>query len=201
MYFSLFPFCLKDPRFNKEVDNQTGYRTHSICCMPILNRDQIVIGVAQLINKKTGTHEFTGKDITVSVVLRLSSDARLRPCRSSAIIWHSVDLACPTLNSSNYPFTNSRRIKWVKSPIDISNVAIVTWQEQKEREGERERERRWSALERCVCIKELAFSLSRLLVDSCFFLLLSFFLPREANQERIWYTSIFNSQPTMTHFS
>ncbi|CAF1335202.1 unnamed protein product [Adineta steineri] len=54
-----------DPRFNKEVDNKTGYRTHSICCMPILNRDNVVIGVAQIINKKTGTHEFTSKDINV----------------------------------------------------------------------------------------------------------------------------------------
>jgi len=34
--------------------------------MPILNRDNLVIGVAQLINKKTGTHEFTAKDINVS---------------------------------------------------------------------------------------------------------------------------------------
>ncbi|CAF0715412.1 unnamed protein product [Adineta steineri] len=33
--------------------------------MPILNRDNVVIGVAQLINKKTGTHEFTSKDINV----------------------------------------------------------------------------------------------------------------------------------------
>lgn len=33
--------------------------------MPILNRDSVVIGVAQLINKKTGTHEFTAKDINV----------------------------------------------------------------------------------------------------------------------------------------
>ncbi|CAF1032529.1 unnamed protein product [Rotaria sordida] len=33
--------------------------------MPILNRDNVVIGVAQIINKKTGTHEFTAKDINV----------------------------------------------------------------------------------------------------------------------------------------
>ncbi|CAF2588939.1 unnamed protein product [Rotaria sp. Silwood2] len=33
--------------------------------MPILNRDNVVIGVAQIINKKTGTHEFTTKDIDV----------------------------------------------------------------------------------------------------------------------------------------
>ncbi|CAF3709710.1 unnamed protein product [Rotaria sordida] len=59
------PDAYEDPRFNKEVDNKTGYRTHSICCMPILNRDNVVIGVAQIINKKTGTHEFTEKDINV----------------------------------------------------------------------------------------------------------------------------------------
>ncbi|UJR20580.1 hypothetical protein I4U23_023705 [Adineta vaga] len=59
------PDAYEDPRFNKEVDIKTGYRTHSICCMPILNRDNIVIGVAQIINKKTGTHEFTSKDINV----------------------------------------------------------------------------------------------------------------------------------------
>jgi len=34
--------------------------------MPMLNRDNVVIGVAQIINKKTGTHEFTNKDISVS---------------------------------------------------------------------------------------------------------------------------------------
>ncbi|CAF2005291.1 unnamed protein product [Rotaria magnacalcarata] len=33
--------------------------------MPILNRDNVAIGVAQIINKKTGTHEFTAKDINV----------------------------------------------------------------------------------------------------------------------------------------
>jgi hypothetical protein len=33
--------------------------------MPILNRDNVPIGVAQIINKKTGTHEFTAKDINV----------------------------------------------------------------------------------------------------------------------------------------
>lgn len=70
---------LQDPRFNKEVDNKTGYRTHSICCMPILNRDNVVIGVAQIINKKTGTHEFTAKDISVSVNASISA-RRASPC-------------------------------------------------------------------------------------------------------------------------
>ena len=81
----------KDPRFNKEVDNQTGYRTHSICCMPILNRDQIVIGVAQLINKKSGNHEFTDKDISVNLKRRKKNENSIEEnflflSRSSVII-------------------------------------------------------------------------------------------------------------------
>lgn len=77
-------FRKQDPRFNKEVDDKTGYRTHSICCMPILNRDHVVIGVAQIINKKTGTHEFTARDINVSVRSSLSSAIVIPPRRSSA---------------------------------------------------------------------------------------------------------------------
>ncbi|XP_064603088.1 cGMP-specific 3',5'-cyclic phosphodiesterase-like isoform X2 [Liolophura sinensis] len=51
-----------DPRFNKDVDKKTGYRTHSILSMPICNYEGEVIGVAQIINKVTGDHEFTTND-------------------------------------------------------------------------------------------------------------------------------------------
>ncbi|XP_013378617.1 cGMP-specific 3',5'-cyclic phosphodiesterase isoform X3 [Lingula anatina] len=57
----------EDPRFNNEVDLKTGYKTHSILCMPILNYEGDVIGVAQIINKRTGdeVHEFTEDDVEV----------------------------------------------------------------------------------------------------------------------------------------
>ena len=44
----------KDPRFNATIDEQTGYSTRSILCMPICIRGQ-VIGVVQMINKKEGS--------------------------------------------------------------------------------------------------------------------------------------------------
>ncbi|XP_060580417.1 cGMP-specific 3',5'-cyclic phosphodiesterase-like isoform X2 [Ruditapes philippinarum] len=53
----------EDPRFNKDIDIKTGYRTHSILCMPIQNHDNEVIGVAQIINKITGNHEFEEQDV------------------------------------------------------------------------------------------------------------------------------------------
>ena len=43
-----------DPRFNQTVDQQTGYRTHNILCVPIKHRDGKIIGVTQVLNKRTG---------------------------------------------------------------------------------------------------------------------------------------------------
>ena len=47
-----------DERFNSSIDEQTGYTTRSILCMPICIRGT-VIGVVQMINKKTGEGIFT----------------------------------------------------------------------------------------------------------------------------------------------
>jgi signal transduction histidine kinase len=49
-----------DPRFNREVDAHTGYRTRSLLCIPIYNRDGKTLGVIQLLNKKDGL--FTKED-------------------------------------------------------------------------------------------------------------------------------------------
>lgn len=49
------------PLFNQSIDKQTGYRTRTMLCMPIYNREQMVIGVVQVINKRNGL--FTDRDI------------------------------------------------------------------------------------------------------------------------------------------
>jgi GAF domain-containing protein len=43
-----------DPRFNREVDRQTGFRTRSILCLPVKNLNGEVFAVAQLLNRKDG---------------------------------------------------------------------------------------------------------------------------------------------------
>lgn len=45
------PDAYKDPRFHREVDNDTGYRTRSILAVPIKNNANETIGVVELINK------------------------------------------------------------------------------------------------------------------------------------------------------
>ena len=49
-----------DPRFEPEVDRRTGYRTHTLLCLPILNKEAEVVGVLQLLNKAAG--RFTPAD-------------------------------------------------------------------------------------------------------------------------------------------
>jgi len=49
-----------DPRFNRSIDEQTGYVTQSICCVPIRTVKGEVIGVAQALNKMKG--RFTRSD-------------------------------------------------------------------------------------------------------------------------------------------
>jgi len=50
-----------DPRFNRDVDKQTGYHTRSIISLPIKNQAGEVFAVAQLLNRKDG-HPFDGGD-------------------------------------------------------------------------------------------------------------------------------------------
>ncbi|MEG4805247.1 GAF domain-containing protein [Microcoleus sp. ARI1-B5] len=49
-----------DPRFDPSADQQTGYRTRTVLCMPVHNAKGELIGVTQLINKNQGT--FTASD-------------------------------------------------------------------------------------------------------------------------------------------
>ncbi|MFH0889481.1 MAG: HD domain-containing phosphohydrolase [Planctomycetota bacterium] len=48
------PDAYKDSRFNQEIDKETGYRTHNILCAPMLNHKNEVVGVLQVLNKKSG---------------------------------------------------------------------------------------------------------------------------------------------------
>jgi len=45
------PDAYKDPRFNRSIDQKTGYKTKSILCLPILNENGQCIAVAEAINK------------------------------------------------------------------------------------------------------------------------------------------------------
>ncbi len=52
-----------DERFNRSIDEQTGFVTRNILCVPIRTVKGEVIGVAQALNKRKG--RFTHRDLTV----------------------------------------------------------------------------------------------------------------------------------------
>lgn len=57
------PDAYFDPRFNPEIDKKSGYRTRTILCMPMKNKDGIIVGVFQLLNKRTGPFREEDEDI------------------------------------------------------------------------------------------------------------------------------------------
>ena len=53
-----------DPRFNRTVDSETGYKTSSVIVVPITSTSGEVVGVSELINKKDGML-FTDSDVKI----------------------------------------------------------------------------------------------------------------------------------------
>src|SRR5262249_10849328 len=49
------------PLFNREVDQQTGYRTRTLLCLPIRTAAGEIVAVMQLLNKQGG-EAFDGRD-------------------------------------------------------------------------------------------------------------------------------------------
>ncbi len=48
------PDAYADPRFNREVDRQTGYRTRCLLTVPLTGTDNQLVGVVQVLNKLDG---------------------------------------------------------------------------------------------------------------------------------------------------
>lgn len=56
-----------DPRFNKEIDKKTGYRTNNILCMPMRNRKMEIIGVFQVLNKRNTSFDKVDEDLLTAI--------------------------------------------------------------------------------------------------------------------------------------
>jgi GAF domain-containing protein len=48
------PDAAEDERFDPELDERTGWRTHSVLCAPVYGRRDEVIGVLEVVNKRIG---------------------------------------------------------------------------------------------------------------------------------------------------
>ena len=61
------PHCYADPRFNRDVDRQTGYVTRCMLSVPLLGVDEALVGVLQVLNKQAGT--FDENDERIAMIL------------------------------------------------------------------------------------------------------------------------------------
>lgn len=73
------PDAYLDARFNPDVDARTGYRTKSILCVPMRNKENKIIGVLQLFNKIKG--QFAADDISILEALSVHASIAIENAR------------------------------------------------------------------------------------------------------------------------
>ncbi len=61
------PDAYLDPRFNPAIDRESGYRTRSMLTIPLVGHDGELVGVAQVLNKRSGV--FTQEDEEIALAL------------------------------------------------------------------------------------------------------------------------------------
>lgn len=58
----------EDNRFDSSFDQATNFKTHAILCAPLLSRHRL-LGVVELINKKSKNHRFAMQDLQMLITL------------------------------------------------------------------------------------------------------------------------------------
>lgn len=113
----------KDRRFNRNFDNKTNFKTRSILCAPLISRNRI-LGVVELINKKSKNLRFTNGDLkTLSTLLGPISVSLHNALlyREAQALTLSDDLT--RLFNSRYVFqwigNSIQRYKKLKKPFSI----------------------------------------------------------------------------------
>ncbi len=57
----------EDPRFNRAVDQRTGYRTRTILAIPLLDHEGELVGVAQVLNRREGTFDTADEELATGL--------------------------------------------------------------------------------------------------------------------------------------
>jgi HD-GYP domain-containing protein (c-di-GMP phosphodiesterase class II) len=81
------PDAYADPRFNRQVDKDTGYHTRNILGVPMRYTTGEVTGVLQALNKKEGDGPFTSEDEELMMALGANAAAAIE----NAILYQEID--------------------------------------------------------------------------------------------------------------
>ena len=74
--------CYADPRFNRDVDQKSGYRTRCLLTVPLIGYDNSLVGVLQVLNKHEGV--FTEEDERIASALAAQCAVALQRVRMIA---------------------------------------------------------------------------------------------------------------------
>ena len=61
------PDAYEDARFNRAIDQKTGYRTRTILAIPLLDHDGHLVGVAQVLNRREGTFDRADEELATGL--------------------------------------------------------------------------------------------------------------------------------------
>jgi len=122
------PDAYLDHRFNPDVDKKSGYHTKTILCMPMKNREGKVIGVFQLLNKRSGKFTIEDEQIisAISIPATISvENARLYAQERQKIAMEKDLIAAMEVQKTLLPkmTPNMKGFQFAAKSIPAKNVA------------------------------------------------------------------------------
>lgn len=84
------PDCYADPRFNRDIDKKTGYRSRCMLTIPLIGYEESLIGVLQILNKNNGV--FDEQDEFVATALAAQAAVVLHRAKLTEAIIESEKL-------------------------------------------------------------------------------------------------------------
>ncbi len=126
----------KDSRFNPEVDRKTGFRTKSTLNVPIFNRENILIGVTQAINKKEGSFDKDDEELlrTISSEIAVAIENAQLHARTVKMknylesIHNSITNAIVTLNG-DYTIVTANKASEQLFQMKLQNLVNTDFRE------------------------------------------------------------------------
>jgi len=126
----------QDERFNREVDQRTGYRTQTILCMPIKSFSGDIIGVSQFINKKGSSFSLADEQLVTALHERIAPlilGAQANAAQSICARLNLVDLAGSERQSkSNTKGANLKEAGFINKSLMMLGTCISLLSEGKE---------------------------------------------------------------------
>lgn len=88
----------EDPRFNQDVDRQSGYRTRNLICVPLLDADREIVGAFEGINRNHGL-QFNDADVECLQQLGTQAAVAVQNLRELSLLNRSRDQLAEQLTS------------------------------------------------------------------------------------------------------